>query len=78
MGSKSFDLGWVNFLLLGWVSHLWFGSGFQKFQIFQFFSCQVKKCLGQRQVGLLFAAGQKNAWVVSGPTLTKNSILFFK
>jgi len=84
-GSKIFDPGWVSFLWLGsgWVSHLWFGLEFGKFplkcQIFQFFSLWVKKNLfgrvkkypGQRQVSLLFAAGQKCARVGlgQGPSL---------
>jgi len=62
-GSKFFDPGWV--------SHLWIGFGFGKFNLkipnFQFFPLRVKKIslgwvkkyLGQRQVSLLFTAGQK-------------------
>jgi len=47
----------------GQVSHLWFGIGkfplkMSNFSIF-FSSGQVKKYMGQRQVGLLFNAGQK-------------------
>jgi len=61
---------------LGWVSHLWFGSGFGKFPLkipnFLIFTLRVKKIslgrvkkyLGQRRVGLLFTAGQKYAWVL--------------
>jgi len=62
------------------VSHLWFRFGFGKFtlksQTSQFFSLRVKKIssghvkkyLGQRQVSLFFTAGQKYAWVGSGPS----------
>jgi len=69
--SKNFDLG------LG--SYFWYESGFGKFPleipIFSIFSLGVKKIssfwvkkyLGQRWVGLLFTAGQKHAWVGSGP-----------
>jgi len=56
-----------------WVSHLWFGFGFENFplkmsnfSIFSYgsikiFSCQVKKYRSQRQVGLLFTAGRVRA-----------------
>jgi len=70
---------------VAWVSHLWFGFGLGlekfplKFQKLQFFSLQIKKIssgrvkkyLGQRQVGLLFTAGQKYARVGlgKGPSL---------
>jgi len=46
-GSKIFDPNWVG---LGWVSHLWFGVGFEKFSLkipifWIFFSSGQKKSL---------------------------------
>jgi len=66
-GSKNFDPGlvWSIFWGSDRVSHLWFGFEFGKFPLKMsifliFFSLgRVKKYLGQRQVGLLFTAGQK-------------------
>jgi len=63
---------------LGWVSHLWFGSGFEKFPLkipnFSIFSplghkissVWVKNYPVQRWVSLLFTAGQKYAQVRLG------------
>jgi len=69
-GSKFFDPGQIGsgqpFMVWGWKI-------FPKNVEFLNFSLRVKqisfggvkKCLGQRQVGLLFTAGQKYAWVGS-------------
>jgi len=72
-GSKFFDRGqfFVAQVGLGQVSHLWFGVWIRKIspknpKFFIFFLLgRVKKYLGQRQVGLLFTAGEK-FMVVSG------------
>jgi len=70
----------------GRVSHLWFGFEFGKFPLktsnFLIFlpfgskkisSGWVNKYPGQRRVGLLFTAGQKQAQVGSRPISTKKS-----
>jgi len=81
------ESGRVNFLLLlsSQVSHLWFGFGkfplkISNFSIFstsgqnKISSGWVKKYPCQRRVCLLFSAGQKYAWVGSGPISIHNNL----
>jgi len=82
-GSKTFDPGQVGSIFCGSSrsGSAIYGLGLKNFpskcQIFQFFSLlvkkissgRVKKCPGQRRVGLLFTAGQKLARSGQGPSL---------